>query len=255
MRRPDTAGRPGLFALSLASVLLAGSSRLPTGRRCCTRSGTFSVSTGSNPSGRQVPYPLPRHHAARRTGDRARGRLRAAHLLHAGGTTRAGLCRVAGPTRTGGWASSGLAPAPWPPTPGPANVGRFSRSIPRSSEWRATRSIFDTSPTASIAFASFRATVGSPSRAFPMQSFDLLVLDAFSSDAIPVHLLTREALAVYGAKLAEGGAMLFHLSNRHLQPRAGAGRLVRDAGLSVRFGTTRRAPRHRPSSGPSRSGQ
>lgn len=46
--------------------------------------------------------------------------------------------------------------------------------------------------------------------------FDLLVLDAFSSDAIPVHLITREALELYVRKLAPGGMLAFHISNRYL---------------------------------------
>lgn len=47
-------------------------------------------------------------------------------------------------------------------------------------------------------------------------SFDLLVLDAFSSDAIPVHLLTREALSEYLRKLKPDGILAFHVSNRYL---------------------------------------
>jgi hypothetical protein len=47
--------------------------------------------------------------------------------------------------------------------------------------------------------------------------YDLIVLDAFSSDAIPVHLLTREALAGYLARLAPGGAVILHISNRHME--------------------------------------
>lgn len=50
----------------------------------------------------------------------------------------------------------------------------------------------------------------------PDGSFDFLVLDAFSSDAIPAHLLTREAFAVYARKLAPHGVLAFHLSNRYL---------------------------------------
>jgi len=46
--------------------------------------------------------------------------------------------------------------------------------------------------------------------------YGLIVLDAFSSDAIPVHLLTREALALYLSKLADGGLLAFHISNRYL---------------------------------------
>ena len=48
----------------------------------------------------------------------------------------------------------------------------------------------------------------------PSASFDLLVLDAFSSDAIPVHLLTREALAGFADRVRVGGALVVHISNR-----------------------------------------
>jgi len=47
------------------------------------------------------------------------------------------------------------------------------------------------------------------------QNFDMLVLDAFSGDAIPVHLLTREAFEVYLGHLAEGGMLVCHVSNVH----------------------------------------
>jgi protein-L-isoaspartate O-methyltransferase len=47
-------------------------------------------------------------------------------------------------------------------------------------------------------------------------TFDLIVLDAFSSDAVPVHLLTREAFALYFAKLKPGGTLALHVSNRYL---------------------------------------
>jgi len=46
-------------------------------------------------------------------------------------------------------------------------------------------------------------------------NLDLLILDAFSSDTIPIHLLTIEALDLYLAKLGEGGTLLCHISNRH----------------------------------------
>jgi hypothetical protein len=46
--------------------------------------------------------------------------------------------------------------------------------------------------------------------------YNLMVLDAFSSDAIPVHLLTREALELYLSHLARDGVLAFHISNRHL---------------------------------------
>jgi hypothetical protein len=50
----------------------------------------------------------------------------------------------------------------------------------------------------------------------PAENFDLLAVDAFSSDAIPVHLLTREAFGVYFHHLKETGVLAMHISNRHL---------------------------------------
>ncbi len=48
------------------------------------------------------------------------------------------------------------------------------------------------------------------------QGFDVLVVDAFSGDAIPLHLLTREAMDVYRRQLARGGVIAFHVSNSYL---------------------------------------
>lgn len=48
-------------------------------------------------------------------------------------------------------------------------------------------------------------------------SYELLVMDAFQSDAIPIHLLTKEAFAVYKNKITPNGVILVHTTNRHLQ--------------------------------------
>jgi spermidine synthase len=53
----------------------------------------------------------------------------------------------------------------------------------------------------------------------PAQAFDVLVLDAFSSDSIPVHLLTREAFAVYLRHLKQAGVLAVHISNVHVDLR------------------------------------
>ena len=50
----------------------------------------------------------------------------------------------------------------------------------------------------------------------PERAYDLLVIDAFSSDSIPMHLMTREAYSLYLSRLAPGAALLVHISNRHL---------------------------------------
>ena len=50
----------------------------------------------------------------------------------------------------------------------------------------------------------------------PDSAYDLIIVDAYSSDAIPIHLATREAMAIYRAKLAPHGVVTMHISNRHL---------------------------------------
>ena len=50
----------------------------------------------------------------------------------------------------------------------------------------------------------------------PDGTFDLLMMDAFSSDAVPTHLLTREAIDLYFKKLKPNGILAFHITNRHL---------------------------------------
>jgi hypothetical protein len=66
----------------------------------------------------------------------------------------------------------------------------------------------------------------------PDGHYGMLVLDAFSSDSIPIHLLTREALRLYRAKLADGGVFAFHVSNRRLDLRRIVAALAADAGLT-----------------------
>jgi spermidine synthase len=63
--------------------------------------------------------------------------------------------------------------------------------------------------------------------------FDLMILDAFSSDSIPVHLITKEAFELYLAKLAPGGLLTFHISNRSLDLEPVVGDLARDLGLAA----------------------
>jgi SAM-dependent methyltransferase len=65
----------------------------------------------------------------------------------------------------------------------------------------------------------------------PPQAFDVLVIDAFSSDAIPVHLITQEAMAVYLRHLKPDGAIVFHVTNRYLRLPPVVQQLAHDAGL------------------------
>jgi hypothetical protein len=65
------------------------------------------------------------------------------------------------------------------------------------------------------------------------QQFGVIILDAFSSDAIPIHLLTREALALYVSRLAPGGIIALHISNLHLSLSPVLGRLAQAEGLTA----------------------
>ncbi len=67
----------------------------------------------------------------------------------------------------------------------------------------------------------------------PDQSYNLLVLDAFSSDSIPVHLMTQQALDLYLAKLAPGGMLVFHISNRNLDLTEVVADLAQSRGISA----------------------
>jgi len=64
----------------------------------------------------------------------------------------------------------------------------------------------------------------------PSQQFDLMAIDAFTSDAIPVHLLTREAFALYFRHLKPHGILAVHVSNRYLDLVPVVSRNARDFG-------------------------
>jgi hypothetical protein len=67
----------------------------------------------------------------------------------------------------------------------------------------------------------------------PSQQFDLMAIDAFSSDAIPVHLLTREAFALYFRHLKPTGILAVHVSNRYLDLVPVVSRNARDFGKAA----------------------
>ena len=64
--------------------------------------------------------------------------------------------------------------------------------------------------------------------------YDLLILDAFSSDSIPTHLLTREAMQLYRTKLSARGVLTFHISNKHLDLAPLVHKLAADCKLTSR---------------------
>ena len=121
---------------------------------------------------------------------------------------------------------------------------RSSRSTRPSSGSPATRPISTSCRTAGrawrIVLGDARLSMGGEANG----SFSLIVLDAFSGDAIPVHLLTREAMRIYLAKLADGGLIALHISNNYvdLEPgRRGSWPATRGSWGWTR--TSRRSPR------------
>jgi hypothetical protein len=96
----------------------------------------------------------------------------------------------------------------------------------------------DCPPHSEVVLGDGRLTLGR----VPDAHFGAIVLDAYSSDAIPVHLLTREALSLYLRKLAPGGVLVFHLSSRHLDLAPVLGGLAAGAGLEGRVRTDAVAP-------------
>ena len=84
---------------------------------------------------------------------------------------------------------------------------------------------------------SLKLTVGDARLALakqPSRQYSLIFLDAFSSDAIPMHLITREALAIYRQKAATDGWLIFNISNRYIDLLPVLGSLANDAGWVCR---------------------
>jgi MFS family permease/SAM-dependent methyltransferase len=67
----------------------------------------------------------------------------------------------------------------------------------------------------------------------PLQNFDVLAIDAFSSDSIPVHLITLEALDIYRKHMKTDGVIAFHVSNRFLDLKPVVNMIAEKRGLNV----------------------
>ena len=69
----------------------------------------------------------------------------------------------------------------------------------------------------------------------PEAQYGIIVLDAFSSDAIPIHLITRQAVELYLSRVIPGGAVVFHISNRHLDLQPVLAKIAQELGLVARI--------------------
>jgi hypothetical protein len=147
------------------------------------------------------------------------------------------LARRPAPSPRSGCSDS--APACWAATRVPARPGPSTRSTRSWSAWPATPGGSGSWPIAATIRPWCWATPARPWRT-PPGRYDVLVVDTFSSDSVPVHLLTREALALYFARLKPGGVVVFHISNRYLDLAPVVARLAADAGAPARTCSCRR---------------
>jgi hypothetical protein len=86
-----------------------------------------------------------------------------------------------------------------------------------------------------VALGDARLSLEAEAAAGQPQGFDVLAVDAFSSDSIPVHLLTREAVELYVRHLGDGGIVAVHISNRFLDLQPVLANIVQAAGFSARL--------------------
>ena len=91
--------------------------------------------------------------------------------------------------------------------------------------------ISECAPDADIVLGDGRLTMAEE----PENAFDILLIDAFSSDSIPAHLLTREAVALYLSRLKEDGVLLLHVSNRYMALEAAVARVADELGVPGRM--------------------
>jgi len=86
-------------------------------------------------------------------------------------------------------------------------------------------------PSAPIVIGDARLTLADA----PDNSYDIIIVDAFSSDAIPIHLMTREAMALFARKVGPNGMVVMHLSNRHLELASVVANVAQANGLVSRL--------------------
>ena len=89
----------------------------------------------------------------------------------------------------------------------------------------------DCAPNASVVLGDARLDLERTSRG----SFDVLAVDAFTSDAIPLHLLTSEAVGVYLNALSDDGLLLIHISNRYIELQPILAAIAKERRLDVRL--------------------
>lgn len=109
------------------------------------------------------------------------------------------------------------------------------------------RFLSECAPAAAIVTGDARLRLGEEFQTATRESrtpvlFDYLLVDAFSSDSIPAHLLTREAVALYLSRLRPDGVMVLHITNRHMSLEGVVAAIASDLKLAIRVNRPRDAP-------------
>jgi hypothetical protein len=213
-------GRPAMFAACLLALMMSYGGwsvlKLTLGdTRTRSYFGVYTVSTRPERHGARAH---PRHHRPRCPEPAARAHAGADQLLHPAlrRRSRDGSGRAALRAGRADRRRSASAPARSPCYRKPGQNWTFFEIDPAmvriARDPRRFTFISGCAPDARIVLGDARLALARQ----PSGSFDLVAVDAFSSDAVPMHLLTREALGVYGRALQPSGLLLMHISNRYL---------------------------------------
>ena len=224
-------GRARLFAFALATVMLAGGGFKQihdsvTGQMTRSYFGVYRVSDDYD--GQRMLVHGTTTHGVQLLGTPQRERTPTSYYWQGSGVGRvmSSLPAIAGQNARVGVVGVGLGTLGCYSRPGQSwtlfEIDPTVIDIARGPGFHYLR---DCLPSARVVIGDARLKLDEAAPA----SFDILVIDAFSSDAIPMHLLTKEAFAIYKRVLRPGGVLMIHISNRHLELRP----VVRTGGESV----------------------
>jgi SAM-dependent methyltransferase len=223
-------GRPRLFTLAIAAVMLAGGGYRQlhdslNGRMTRSYFGVYRV---SEEFGQRSLVHGTTTHGVQLLGSLERRRTPTSYYWTGSGV---GRVMTSLPSLVGGNARVGVVGV------GLGTLGCYSRPGQRWTLFEIDPTVIDIARLPAFNFLQdclpdARVVIGDARLKLEREapaSFEILVIDAFSSDAIPMHLLTKEAFAIYKRVLRPGGLLMIHISNRHLELRP----VVRTGGESV----------------------
>ena len=228
------ARRPLRFGLSLAAILVAGALLVPGEPTIFQERSFFGVSrVETQPGGLRVLVNGTTTHGSQFRDDPRRARVPRAYYHPSGpfGQVMAEAPRPAGSGRvavlglgTGAMACYARSGEEW-------TFHEIDRTVERvARDARLFTYLRDCPGRHRVVLGDARLTLAR----VPDRSLRMVVADVFSSDAIPVHLLTREAVRLYRRKLVPGGLLALHISNRYLDLEPVVAALARDARLACR---------------------